>query len=72
MLLSLGVQDVVISVPEDLVVVDATLKTSEVHALLESTGLLVFFRGFGGQGSTERGNKLLYSSFYTAVIIIEC
>ena len=42
-----------VSVLEDLVLVDSVLKTSEVHALLESTGLLVFFKGFGSQQSTD-------------------
>ena len=43
-----GIFNFSVSVSQDLVLVDAILKTSEVHSLLESTGLLVFFKGFGG------------------------
>ena len=45
------------SVSDDLVLVDSTLKTSEVHCLLESTGLLVFFKGFGSQQSTTTSGR---------------
>lgn len=44
-----------ISIPEDLVLVDSVLTTSEVHSLLESTGLLVFFKGFGAEGVKQDG-----------------
>ena len=47
-----GVYHVVISVPEELVVVDTVLKTSNVQTLLKSTGLPTFFKGFG---SVKRG-----------------
>lgn len=46
-----GIQDVFIDVSEGVVLVDSVLKTSEVQALLESTGFLVFFKGFGGTGA---------------------
>ena len=48
-----GISNVTISVPDDLVLLDSSLTTSEVHSLLESTGLLVFFKGFG---SISKGN----------------
>jgi hypothetical protein len=51
-----GIYNVFISIPEDLVLVDSVLTTSEVHSLLESTGLLVFFKGFGAEGSNQHGN----------------
>lgn len=44
-----------ISVPNDLVLLDSNLTTSEVHSLLESTGLLVFFKGFGGEDGFSKG-----------------
>lgn len=50
-----GIYTFFVSVPEDLVLVESVLKTSEVHSLLESTGLLVFFKGFGGNESTGDG-----------------
>lgn len=49
----------VISVDEDLVLVDTVLKTSEIQELLETTGLLVFFKGFGGDNSVIGGMKLI-------------
>lgn len=42
-----GIHNVEVVIPQDLVIVDTVLKTGEVQALLESTGLLVFFKGFG-------------------------
>ena len=44
-----------INIAEDLVLVDSVLTTSEVHSLLESTGLLVFFKGFGAEGFNHHG-----------------
>lgn len=49
-----------ISVPEDLVLVDSVLTTSEVHSLLESTGLLVFFKGFGAEGFNKDSTSQYY------------
>ena len=53
----LGIRDIFIDACEERVVVDTVLKTSEVQALLESTGLLVFFRGFGGSVSALAGKS---------------
>ena len=52
--LSTGVSNVLVDVPKDLVVVESTLKTSEIQLLLESTGLLVFFKGFGNHTTSQR------------------
>lgn len=60
-----GIQSVFVSASDDLVLVDSVLKTSEVHALLESTGLLVFFKGFGSQQqSATPGMSLLLAIPY--------
>lgn len=50
----IGVYNVYTDVAENLVLVETVLKTSEIQALLESTGLPVFFKGFGSLTSSER------------------
>lgn len=53
-----GIYDVFVSASEDVVLVDSTRTTSDVHALLESTGLPVFFKGFGSKQSSSHTGKL--------------
>lgn len=54
-LLSSGVRDVYVSLPEEIVLVETELPSSKVQELLEGTGKLVVFRGFGGAGQTNTG-----------------
>ena len=51
-LFSLGVFEVCVDVPSNSVLVETVLTTSEVHSLLETTGLPVFFKGFGSSFHT--------------------
>ena len=37
-----------VDVPNEIVIIESSLPSSDVHKLLESTGKLVVFRGFGG------------------------
>lgn len=55
-LLRQGISNVFIDISNELVLVDTTLPSSSVQSLLESTGKLVVFRGFGGQQENE-GSK---------------
>ena len=44
-----------VSLSEELVLVETELPSSKVQELLESTGRLVVFRGYGGLGQTSPG-----------------
>ncbi|XP_003386470.2 PREDICTED: copper chaperone for superoxide dismutase-like [Amphimedon queenslandica] len=44
-----GINSVYVDVPNEVVIVETSLPSSNVHKLLESTGKLIVFRGFGGQ-----------------------
>lgn len=37
-----------VDVPNEIVIIESSLPSSDVHKLLELTGKLVVFRGFGG------------------------
>ena len=50
-LLCLGIDNIFVDISNELVLVDTSLPSSTVQHLLESTGKLVVFRGFGSMRS---------------------
>ena len=48
-----GVRSVYVDVSNELVLVESCLLSCRVQALLEETGRLVVFRGFGGTGTGQ-------------------
>ncbi len=48
-----GVESVYVCVEDEVVLVQTSLLSSQVQELLESTGKLVVFRGYGGTGRTQ-------------------
>ena len=46
-----GIAKVYVNLSDEVVLIESSLPSSVVQRLLEDTGRLVVFRGFGGQGT---------------------
>lgn len=64
-MLFLGIDNVFVDISNELVLVDTSLPSSTVQHLLESTGKLVVFRGFG---STRSGTTASHHGAAVAVM----
>ena len=58
-----GVRHVYVNLEDEVVLVETVLPSGQVQGLLEGTGRLVVFRGFGGAGGAGMHWTVCYNYF---------
>ncbi len=67
-----GVSNVFVDVSNELVLVETCLSSAVLQTLLEETGRLVVFRGFGGTEQNSELYTILYLRHFLEISIIHC